>query len=72
MQSENIKIPKKAKLLIRSNEEFLIEAIHFKTQLVTLKERENVYNTVSVKNVEFDFSDFASEEIASFWKRFEQ
>ena len=72
MQSENIRIPKKAKLLIRSNQEYLIEAIHFKTQLITLKEREKVYNTVSLKNVEFDFSNFAPEEIVTFWRKFEQ
>ena len=72
VQAENIKIPKKAKLLIRSNQECLIEAIHFKTQLITLKEREKVYNTVSLKNVEFDFSNFDPEEIVTFWRKFEQ
>ncbi len=72
MREKNFKIPQKAKLLIRSNQECLIEAIHFKTQLITLKEREKVYNTVSVKNVEFDFSNFVPEEIVTFWRKFEQ
>ena len=72
MKPENIKLPKKAKLLIRSNQECLIEAIHFKTQLITLKEREKVYNTVSLKNVAFDFSNFTTEEIVTFWRKFEQ
>ena len=68
----NIKIPAKAKLLIRYNQEYLIENVHFKTNLITLKEREKVYNTVSVRNVEFDFSDFSTEEIVTFWRKFEQ
>ena len=72
VQLENIKIPKKAKLIIRSNQEYSIVNIHFKTQLITLKEREKVYNTVSIKNVEFDFSDFTQEEFVNFWRKFEQ
>ena len=71
MQSKNIKIPKKAKLLIRFNQEFLIETVHFKTQLITLKENEKVYNTVSAKNVEFDFSNFTPKEIEIFQRMFE-
>ncbi len=71
MQSEGIKVPKKAKLLIRSNQECLIEAVHFNTRLITLKERPKVYNTVSIKNVDFDFSGFTLDEITAFLRKFE-
>ena len=72
MQLNNIKIPTKAKLLIRSNQECLIVAIHFKTKLITLQESEKIYNTVSMKNVELNFNNFSSEEIDAFWRKFEQ
>ena len=72
MQSENIKVPQKAKLLIRNSQECLIEVIHFKTKLITLRERKKVYNTVSIGNVEFDFTNFSPREIVIFWRKFDQ
>lgn len=72
MEIKKCKLPTKAKLLIHSNQEYLIEEIHFDTNLITLKERDKVYNTVSIKNVEIDFSKFTSDEIVTFWRNFEQ
>ena len=51
-----MKQPQYAKLLIRDNECFRIARIHYATNQVTLQESEKVYNTVSIKNVAFDFS----------------
>lgn len=65
-----VKKPYKAKLLLNSDQEFKIAKIHFDTNLITLKEHDKVYNTVSVKNVKFDFSDFTPEEIVVFLKKF--
>lgn len=48
-----------------------IEAIHYKTKQVTLKEKENVYNTVALKNVAFDFSTMNEDEIRSFMNLFD-
>lgn len=68
---ENIKLPEAAKLLIRSNEIYKIVKIHFRTGLVTLQESEKAFNTVSIKNVEFDFTNFTPNEIAQFWENFD-
>lgn len=65
-----MKEPKKAKLLLRKSAIYPIEVIHYDTQLVTLAERKNVFNTVSIKNVEFDFTGFSQEEKESFLNRF--
>ena len=47
-----------------------IEAIHYKTKQITLREKENIYNTVALKNVVFDFSSMNEEEIKSFMNLF--
>lgn len=57
-----MKEPKTAKLLLKKNTIYPVDVIHFETGLVTLAERSNVFNTVSIKNVEFDFTDFSQEE----------
>lgn len=57
-----MKEPKTAKLLLKKNTIYPVDVIHYKTGLVTLAERSNVFNTVSIKNVEFDFTDFSHEE----------
>lgn len=63
---EVMKIPKYATLLLNRNVKFPIEKIHFETKQVTLREKQKVYNTVSVKNVSFDYSDLTITEIACF------
>ena len=70
MITESIKLPRRAKILIQSNHIYPIIKIHFRTGLVTVKESDRVYNTVSIKNVTFDFSDFSEEEIMAFWSKF--
>lgn len=57
-----MKEPKTAKLLLKKNTIYPVDVIHYETGLVTLAERSNVFNTVSIKNVEFDFTDFSQEE----------
>lgn len=57
-----MKEPKTAKLLLEKNTIYPVDVIHYETGLVTLAERSNVFNTVSIKNVEFDFTDFSQEE----------
>lgn len=57
-----MKEPKTAKLLLKKNTIYPVDIIHYETGLVTLAERSNVFNTVSIKNVEFDFTDFSQEE----------
>ena len=57
-----MKEPKTAKLLLKKNTIYPVDVIHYETGLVTLAERNNVFNTVSIKNVEFDFTDFSQEE----------
>ena len=54
-----MKEPKTAKLLLKKNTIYPVDVIHYETGLVTLAERSNVFNTVSIKNVEFDFTDFS-------------
>ena len=65
-----LKQPQYAKLLIRDNECFRIAKIHYASKQVTLQEREKVYNTVSVKNVVFDFSGFTEKEKEEFCRKF--
>ena len=57
-----MKEPKTAKLLLKKNTIYPVDVIHYETGLVTLADRSNVFNTVSIKNVEFDFTDFSQEE----------
>ena len=57
-----MKEPKTAKLLLKKNTIYPVDVIHYETGLVTLAERSNVFNTVSIKNVEVDFTDFSQEE----------
>lgn len=65
-----LKQPQYAKLLIRDNECFQIAKIHYASKQVTLQEREKVYNTVSIKNVVFDFSGFTEKEKEEFCRKF--
>lgn len=65
-----MKQPQYAKLLIRDNECFRIAKIHYASKQVTLQEREKVYNTVSIKNVVFDFSGFTEKEKEEFCSKF--
>lgn len=66
-----MKKPKYAKLLLNKNITYPIVNIHFSTGQVTLKEKENIYNTVDIRNVEFVFSDFTEMEKCSFLRAFE-
>lgn len=65
-----LKQPQYAKLLIRDNECFRIAKIHYASNQVTLQESEKVYNTVSIKNVSFDFSGFTEKEKNEFCEKF--
>lgn len=65
-----MKEPKTAKLLLNKNKVYAVDVIHYETGLVTLAERSNVSNTVSVENVEFDFSNFSREERTAFQNMF--
>lgn len=65
-----MKQPKYAKLLIREGICFPVIKIHFETKQVTLQEKEKVFNTVSIKNVDFDFSDFTVQEKEEFCRNF--
>ena len=71
----NVKIPKQAKYLLRDEQPiYPIAAVHFDTDLVTLWERDQgrVYNTVDVRHVEFDFTDFTEAEQKAFLNKFER
>ena len=65
-----MKKPTKALLLLGKNQYYKIRVIHFNTGLITLEEKENVYNTVSIKNIVFDFSDFTENEKETFLMSF--
>lgn len=65
-----MKQPQYARLLIRDGIRLPISKIHFDTNQVTLQEKEKVYNTVSINNVEFDFSDFSIKEKEVFCRMF--
>ncbi|MBQ3495249.1 MAG: hypothetical protein IJA76_00985 [Clostridia bacterium] len=65
-----MKQPQYAKLLIRDNKCFRIARIHYDSNQVTLQESEKVYNTVSIKNVVFDFSGFTEIEKEEFFRKF--
>ena len=65
-----MKVPKYAVLLLDRNVKLPIEKLHFETKQVTLQEKANVYNTVSVQNVSFDFSDLTNNEIEIFKRAF--
>lgn len=66
-----MKMPQYAKLLLDKNVIYPIVNYHFRTRQVTLKEKEKVYNTVDIQNVEFDFSGFTEIEKKSFLFLFE-
>lgn len=68
----NIKSPRYAKLRINNNICYPVVRIHFETNQVTLKEKEKVFNTVNINNVEFDFSDLSNEEKVEFCKYFKK
>lgn len=55
--------------LLRNNEVYPIEVIHYATKQVTLAEKPKVSNTVSFSLVEFDFSNMSQTEIANFKSR---
>lgn len=65
-----MKTPTNATLLLDRNCKYPIEKIHFKTQQVTLRESDKIYNTVSIKNIKFDYSDFTETEIIEFKRAF--
>lgn len=64
-----MKEPQAAKLLLKKNTTYPIDVIHYETKLVTLAERKNVFNTVSIKNVEFDLTGFSPKEQEIFLNR---
>lgn len=57
--------------LICEKKKYPIALIHYKSAQVTLKEKEKVYNTVGISNVEFDFSSFSKDEKIAFLESFE-
>ena len=63
--------PKVAKLLIGKNKVYPIKTIHFSTKQVTLQESDKVYNTVSIPDVEFDFSNMSQKEVSDFKAKFQ-
>ena len=63
--------PKKAKLLLERNKFYPIKTIHFSTKQVTLQESDKVYNTVSISDVEFDFSNMTQKEVSDFKAKFQ-
>ena len=63
-----MKTPAHATLLLGNNQTYTIDKIHFATKQVTLQEKSKVYNTVSAKDVIFDFSSFTEAEIKKFKK----
>lgn len=65
-----MKTPQKALLLLGRNKSYPIVAIHFDTKQVTLKESDKVYNTVSIKDVIFDYTGLNESEIKDFQNRF--
>lgn len=65
-----MKLPKNAMLLLERNISYPIAAIHFETKQVTLKESDKVYNTVSLKDVYFDYADFDECDIRIFQAMF--
>ena len=69
-EDRTLKKPEYARLLIRDDICLRVEKIYFDTHQVTLRESEKVYNTVSAKNVEFEFSDFTAREKEEFYRNF--
>lgn len=66
-----MKIPEKATYLLRSGHPvYPVIRVHFNTRLVTLQDGERSFNTVNIKNVEFDFTDFTKEEKDKFMSSF--
>lgn len=70
MEDDELRQPKYAKLLNRGGKSFRIACIHYDSSQVTLQENEKVYNTVSIENVNFDFSDFTNIEREEFCRKF--
>ena len=69
-----MKVPKYARLVENRKCCYPIETIHYDTRLVTLREstKLNVYNTLSIKDVEFCFDDFTQDEIDTFMGNFKR
>lgn len=68
-----IKIPKRATYLLNNNHPtYKIRVIHFDTRLITLQESKKSFNTVNMKNVQFDFTGFTEEDKDKFMSMFRQ
>ena len=66
-----MKTPKRATYLLREEHPvYTVIRVHFNTRLVTLQDGEKSFNTVNIKNVEFDFTDFTQEEKDKFMSCF--
>ncbi len=62
--------PKVARLLLGRNKCYPVKVFHFSTKQVTLQESDKVYNTVSIFDVEFDYSEMSQKEILEFRSKF--
>lgn len=62
--------PKNVILLTKGGKRFPIKAIHFSSKQVTIEESKNIFNTVSIKDVKFDYSAMTEKEINNFKKKF--
>ena len=69
-----MKVPEYARFLENRECCYPIEKIHYDTRLVTLRESTflNVYNTLSIRDVEFCFDGFTQDEIDAFMDSFKQ
>ena len=66
-----MKTPKRATYLLREEHPiYPVIKVHFNTRLVTLQDGDNSFNTVNIKNVRFDFTDFTKEERDKFMNSF--
>ena len=65
-----MKTPKRATYLLREEHPvYPVIRVHFNTRLVTLQDGERSFNTVNIRNVEFDFAGFTQEEKAGMRKK---
>lgn len=57
-----MRIPKKATYLLRIERPiYPVVKVHFNTRLVTLQDGENSFNTVNIRHVKFDFTNFTQK-----------
>ena len=62
-----MRMPQKATYLLRTEHPiYPVVKVHFNERLVTLQDGKNSFNTVNIKNVEFDFTNFTQNEINEF------